>query len=147
MDNTKLILIVCNFVPEKNLQLNKPLFLSISLTVLVWSTWYGYSTPHTLSIIKDNWPVTLTMVFGSFIAGATSEGGGAVAFPVFTKVLHIAPQDAKIFSLAIQSIGMVAAGATRSRETIDTTPSLAPRGLLFLLARPIVRPVTTFLST
>ena len=112
MDNTKLILIVCNFVPEKNLQLNKPLFLSISLTVLVWSTWYGYSTPHTLSIIKDNWPVTLTMVFGSFIAGATSEGGGAVAFPVFTKVLHIAPQDAKIFSLAIQSIGMVAATLT-----------------------------------
>ena len=52
------------------------------------------------------------MVFGSFIAGATSEGGGAVAFPVFTKVLHIAPRDAKIFSLAIQSVGMTAATLT-----------------------------------
>ncbi len=49
------------------------------------------------------------MVFGSFIAGATSEGGGAIAFPVFTKVLHISAADARVFSLAIQSVGMVAA--------------------------------------
>jgi len=49
------------------------------------------------------------MVFGSFIAGATSEGGGAIAFPIFTKVLQISPDDAKVFSLAIQSVGMVAA--------------------------------------
>lgn len=59
--------------------------------------------------IKENWEVALTMVFGSFIAGATSEGGGAVAFPIFTKVLHISPTDAKVFSLAIQSVGMTAA--------------------------------------
>ncbi len=91
---------------------NKPLLFSMMLTLLVWSAWYGYSTPHSLSIIKQNWPVTLTMVFGSFIAGATSEGGGAVAFPVFTKVLHITPMDAKIFSLAIQSIGMMAGTLT-----------------------------------
>lgn len=52
------------------------------------------------------------MVFGSFIAGATSEGGGAIAFPVFTKVLCILPVDAKIFSLAIQSVGMMAATLT-----------------------------------
>jgi uncharacterized membrane protein YfcA len=49
------------------------------------------------------------MIFGSIIAGATSEGGGAIAFPVFTKVLQISPVDAKVFSLAIQSVGMVAA--------------------------------------
>ncbi len=49
------------------------------------------------------------MAFGSLIAGATSEGGGAIAFPVFTKLLSVSPQDAKVFSLAIQSIGMSAA--------------------------------------
>jgi hypothetical protein len=32
-----------------------------------------------------------------------------IAFPVFTKVLQISPVDAKVFSLAIQSVGMVAA--------------------------------------
>ncbi len=88
---------------------NKPVLFNVALTLLVWLAWYCYSTPHTETIIKENWPITLTMVFGSFIAGATSEGGGAVAFPVFTKLLHIAPQDAKLFSLAIQSVGMTAA--------------------------------------
>jgi uncharacterized membrane protein YfcA len=49
------------------------------------------------------------MVVGSFIAGASSEGGGAVAFPVFTLLLNIAPETARNFSLAIQSVGMTAA--------------------------------------
>ncbi|MGR9115349.1 MAG: sulfite exporter TauE/SafE family protein [Gammaproteobacteria bacterium] len=92
--------------------MNKSFLFSISLAVLVWIAWYGYSAPLTFSIVKEHWPVTLTMVFGSFIAGATSEGGGAIAFPVFTKVLQIPPQDAKIFSLAIQSVGMTAAMLT-----------------------------------
>jgi len=52
------------------------------------------------------------MAAGSFVAGATSEGGGAVAFPVFTKLLSVAPADAKLFALLIQSIGMTAASAT-----------------------------------
>ncbi|CCE25319.1 sulfite exporter TauE/SafE family protein [Methylotuvimicrobium alcaliphilum] len=93
-------------------RLNKPLLFSTALALAVWLIWYAYSSPDSLSIIEENWTVTLTMVFGSFIAGATSEGGGAVAFPVFTKVLHIAPLDAKVFSLAIQSVGMTAASLT-----------------------------------
>jgi uncharacterized membrane protein YfcA len=49
------------------------------------------------------------MVFGSFIAGSSSEGGGAVAFPVMTLIFDFTPQVARNFSLAIQSIGMTAA--------------------------------------
>jgi uncharacterized membrane protein YfcA len=49
------------------------------------------------------------MVFGSLVGGGTSEGGGAIAFPIFTKLLHIGPYDARNFSLAIQSVGMGAA--------------------------------------
>jgi len=82
------------------------------LTLLIWSVWYFVTYPNSLQTIIDNWPITLTMVFGSFIAGATSEGGGAIAFPVFTKVLNISPLDAKVFSLAIQSVGMMAATFT-----------------------------------
>ncbi|OAD19453.1 Permease [Candidatus Thiomargarita nelsonii] len=52
------------------------------------------------------------MIFGSMIAGGTAMGGGAVAFPVFTKILDITPHDAKVFSLAIQGIGMTAASVT-----------------------------------
>ena len=49
------------------------------------------------------------MVFGSLVGGGTSEGGGAIAFPVFTKLLHIPAAIARNFSLAIQTVGMGAA--------------------------------------
>ena len=42
----------------------------------------------------------------------SSEGGGAVAFPVMTLVLHVSPQVARDFSLMIQSCGMTAAAFT-----------------------------------
>jgi len=87
-------------------------FLKVCLVsaAIVWTAWLIFVGPgDALAVIQGNWPVTLTMVFGSFVAGATSEGGGAVAFPVFTKLLDVAPADAKLFSLAIQSVGMSSA--------------------------------------
>ena len=42
----------------------------------------------------------------------TSEGGGAVAFPVMTLAFGIAPEIARDFSLMIQSCGMTAAAFT-----------------------------------
>ena len=42
----------------------------------------------------------------------TSEGGGAVAFPVMTLVFSIKPAIARDFSLMIQSAGMSAAAFT-----------------------------------
>ncbi|MCJ8280961.1 MAG: sulfite exporter TauE/SafE family protein [Rivularia sp. ALOHA_DT_140] len=59
-----------------------------------------------------NWEITVTMIFGSMVAGGTSMGGGAVAFPVLTKWLEIPAHEAKVFSLAIQSVGMGAASLT-----------------------------------
>ena len=47
------------------------------------------------------------MIFGAAIAGMTSEGGGAVAFPVMTLVLGIEPTVARDFSLMIQSCGLL----------------------------------------
>lgn len=78
-----------------------------ALVFLIYSIWAAYMT-HSGSwgLFRDYWPATLTMVLGSFVAGATAEGGGAVAYPVFTKVLYIASQDARTFSLMIQSFGM-----------------------------------------
>ncbi len=90
-------------------------FISISIlvTVTVWTVWLTLNGPiQALSNLIANWKVATTMVFGSMVAGGTSMGGGAVAFPVLTKVLHVPPQEAKVFSLAIQSIGMSAASLT-----------------------------------
>jgi uncharacterized membrane protein YfcA len=75
-----------------------------AIILLVWAVtttrlgWWG--------MFETTWPLSLTMVLGSFIAGATAEGGGAVAFPVFTKAFGISAQNAKVFSFMIQSFGM-----------------------------------------
>ncbi|MGK7878140.1 MAG: sulfite exporter TauE/SafE family protein [Xenococcaceae cyanobacterium] len=87
-------------------------FIMISLLVasFVWTSWLTALGPvQAFTNLVQYWQMTATMIFGSIVAGGTSMGGGAVAFPVFTKVLQIPPQEAKIFSLAIQSIGMTAA--------------------------------------
>ncbi len=54
------------------------------------------------------------MVFGSFVAGSTAAGGGAVSFPVFTKLLHIPADEARTFGLLIQSVGMTMASVDGS---------------------------------
>jgi len=78
------------------------LCVSISwLTAMTWfDAWHLFAT---------HWPASVTMVFGAFLAGASAEGGGAVAFPVFTLALHVPPPSARNFAFAIQSIGMVSA--------------------------------------
>lgn len=53
--------------------------------------------------------MSVTMAFGSFVAGSTSQGGGAVAFPVMTLGFGIDPKGARDFSMMIQSIGMTSA--------------------------------------
>ncbi len=63
-------------------------------------------------LFLEKWYMTVTMIFGSFIAGATSEGGGAVAFPVMTLLFKIEPRIARDFSLCIQAVGMMAASFT-----------------------------------
>ncbi len=65
-----------------------------------------------LERVRVQWRAAGTMVFGSFVAGSTPQGGGAVAFPVFTKVLEVPAAVARSFSLSIQASGMVMAALT-----------------------------------
>ncbi len=84
--------------------------LAVSATVtLAWLV-YVSAAGHWERVV-DNWAAAITMVFGSFVAGSTPQGGGAVAFPVFTKGLEIPADVARTFSLAIQTVGMGAATA------------------------------------
>lgn len=84
--------------------------INVAIALMVWSLWLSLiDVEAAIGYVARNWEIVLTMILGSLVAGATSEGGGAVAFPVFTKILHIEPYDAKVFALAIQSVGMTAA--------------------------------------
>lgn len=59
--------------------------------------------------VLDHWESAFTMLFGSFLAGSSPEGGGAVAFPVFTKILEVPAPVARTFGLSIQAVGMTVA--------------------------------------
>jgi len=63
------------------------------------------STPYT----GQYYLMSITMIFGSLVAGATPAGGGAVAFPVMSLALSVPTTMARDFSLGIQSFGMTAA--------------------------------------
>jgi len=85
----------------------KPYLIFILRVSIGWlSAMFYFDAWH---LFATHWPASLTMVFGAFLAGASAEGGGAVAFPVFTLALHVPPPSARNFAFAIQSIGMVSA--------------------------------------
>ena len=94
------------------LRLGPPLLVEIG-----WWSWALSSS--SLGLFAEPTPyegfyyyMSLTMVLGSVVAGATSEGGGAIAFPVMTLALGVPPHIARDFSFAIQSFGMTCASIT-----------------------------------
>ena len=64
-------------------------------------------------VLYEYWLMSFTMIFGSFVAASTPAGGAAVAFPVFTKLLHVNLADARTFGLMIQSVGMTMASISK----------------------------------
>ncbi|WP_051407294.1 sulfite exporter TauE/SafE family protein [Nocardia sp. CNY236] len=83
--------------------------VNIVLGAIVIAGWAAIGGSRAVEAIGEHWQVSLTMTLGSLVGGGTSEGGGAVAFPILTKVLAVPPEDARLFSFAIQSVGMTAA--------------------------------------
>jgi uncharacterized membrane protein YfcA len=80
---------------------------ALSLSVAVAVVWLVFVTVSgQWGRVLDRWVAAVTMVFGSIVAGSTPQGGGAIAFPVFTKILEVPATVARSFSLCIQTIGM-----------------------------------------
>ena len=74
---------------------------------VIWVVWIiAMTLCSAWALYQTRWPMALTMAFGSFVAGSTPAGGGAVAYPVFTKALAIPSEDAALFGLMIQAVGM-----------------------------------------
>lgn len=98
-------------MPERAYRITRhPILVGV---VVVWTAWLIHmTTTNSWHLFLHNWFMSVTMAFGSFIAGSTSEGGGAVAFPVMTLLYGIKPHVARDFSLMIQSVGMIAAAFT-----------------------------------
>ena len=88
---------------------SRALIYPMALVAVVVAWWAGVERWGNWAELRELWPASVTMVFGSFVAGSTPAGGGAVAFPVFTKVFEIPAADARTFALMIQSVGMTMA--------------------------------------
>ena len=81
---------------------------------IVWWPWaiagnkFDYFTATDNGSANDvpRYYLSITMIFGSLIAGLTSEGGAAVAFPVMTLIFDIKPSVARDFGFMIQTVGM-----------------------------------------
>lgn len=109
--------------------------LALGVSLLVTIIWLVFVTANGhWDRVGRHWASAVTMVFGSFVAGATPQGGGAVAFPVFTKILEVPAEVARSFSLAIQSIGMGAA----SLAILINRRAVELRALLFALPSAVV---------
>ena len=101
---------------------------NILVPAIVWTVWLLLMTSgNRWNLFLDNWFMSVTMAVGSFIAGSTSEGGGAVAFPVMTLLFNIKPAVARDFSLMIQSVGMTAAAIAIFQNRI----AIESRALVF----------------
>lgn len=84
-----------------------------SLVAVVWTSWTVLmTTGHHWGLFARDWFMSVTMMLGSFVAGATSEGSGSISFPIMTLLFHIKPAVARDFALMIQSVGMTTAALT-----------------------------------
>jgi len=57
-------------------------------------------------LVRAHWPIALTMLFGSYLAGSTPVGGGSVAFPILVLLLGEPAALGRSFAFAIQALGM-----------------------------------------
>ncbi|MFP4440615.1 MAG: TSUP family transporter [Chloroflexaceae bacterium] len=79
----------------------------------IYLAWGSFMTvAQQWALLQTYWPMALTMLFGSFVAGSTAAGGATVAFPVFTKLFDVPTTDARTFGLLIQTFGMGMAAIT-----------------------------------
>ena len=100
---------------------------ALLLSVGVAAVWVAFVTvAGHWGRVADRWVAAVTMVFGSIVAGSTPQGGGAIAFPVFTKVIEVPATVARTFSLCIQTIGMGTAAIGDRRQRPQGRLALDP---------------------
>jgi uncharacterized membrane protein YfcA len=94
-----------------------------------------------LGTVRAHWPIAVSMAAGSYFAGSTPMGGGAVGFPVLVLVFDYPASIGRNFGFAVQSVGMVSASIyiLASRQRVDWS---VLRGAL-----PVVACATPFAAT
>lgn len=82
---------------------------------IVWALWFEVGWAVLVTVLgrwgelAAEWPIAAAMLVGSYLAGSTPMGGGAVAFPILVLLFGEPPALGRSFSFAIQSVGMISA--------------------------------------
>ena len=103
-------------------------FLPSFTYLIAWVIYLGLGHQSIEKVFIDTannipvWFMSITMVFGGFVAGFTSCGGSAVAFPVMNLLFQFSPTISRDFGLLIQSFGMTTASFSilLQKTSIDT---------------------------
>jgi uncharacterized membrane protein YfcA len=75
-----------------------------------YATWGACALASGFAVaLAERWPIAVAMLAGSYFAGSTPVGGGAVAFPILTLGFGEPASLGRDFSLAVQSVGMTSA--------------------------------------
>lgn len=94
----------------------------VSWLALFYTTWSLLVVGLGLwDTVASHWPIAVSMAFGSYFAGSTPMGGGAVGFPVLVLLFDQPASMGRNFGFAVQSIGMVSASIyiLASRTRVD----------------------------
>lgn len=59
--------------------------------------------------VTEHWGIAVAMAAGSYVAGSTPMGGGTVGFPILVLLFNEPASLGRVFSFAVQSIGMTSA--------------------------------------
>ena len=86
------------------------LWVWLSFLAVFYGTWLLLVACFDLwPLVREHWPMALSMAIGSYAAGSTPMGGGTVGFPVLVLLFDMPASLGRDFSFAVQSIGMVSA--------------------------------------
>jgi len=79
--------------------------------LVVWPLWITILARDHVAWgdVFQYWPLTVGMVFGSFLAGATPIGGGVVAYPISVLILDFTSAESRDAAVLVQSVSLTAA--------------------------------------
>ena len=81
-------------------------YLPTCVTFLTWLLYMSITNSWHVFAEQKGWLMSVQSAVGSFVAGCSPLGGGAVAYPVMVLIIKLVSEEARAFSMMQQTFGM-----------------------------------------